>query len=247
MFRRLVSRALARAFSREFGCPCPSRPCTVAADTAVWLRSVLAGTATSPAHAQVCCPGMVSSLKGRGFRSLAKRSVRKDGSPPRLRCLYGATGNGEALCCDATFVSPLTRAGRPVPGAADALVAARRRKVARCPQLTRGGPQQLVVLAAEVGGRCSNECQQFLRTYSGFVSNAPHHPRAPPQARAGGAAGGVCCRLPCSEPSPAPRLESGPGLRSFQRWDTLCGRKKARKKLSVAQVPGFPLRAFSSH
>ena len=69
---------------------------------------------------------------------------------------YGTTSHGEALCCDATLVSPLTRAGRPVPGAdaraGVALVAARRRKVARYPELTRGGPQRLVVLAAEVGG-----------------------------------------------------------------------------------------------
>ena len=54
--------------------------------------------------------------------------------------VYGATSNGEALCCDATLVSPLTRAGRPVPGAdareGVALVAARRRKVARYPELT---------------------------------------------------------------------------------------------------------------
>ena len=44
------------------------------------------------------------------------------------------------------------------------LVVARRRKVARCPELTRGGPQRLVVLAAEVRGRWSDECKQFRRT-----------------------------------------------------------------------------------
>ena len=139
------------------------------------------------------------------------------GSPRRTVAadfvVYGATSNGEALCRDAT-VSPLTRAGRPVPGAdareGVALVAARRRKVARYPELTRGEPQRLIVLTAQVGGRWSDECQQFLRTYSGSVSKAPHYPCAPLQPRAGRAAGGVCCRLPCSEPSPAPHLESGP-------------------------------------
>ena len=96
--------------------------------------------------------------------------------------VYGATSNGEALCCDATLVSPLTRAGRPVPGA-DA-VAARRRKVARYPELTRGGPQRLVVLAAEVGGRWSDECPQFLRTLLRLRVQ-----RAPPPLRAAAAQG----------------------------------------------------------
>ena len=81
--------------------------------------------------------------------------------------VYGATQGGEALCCDATLVSPLTRAGRPVPGAdvrdGAALAAARRRKHARYPELLRGGPQRLVVLAAEVGGRWGEECQRFVR------------------------------------------------------------------------------------
>ena len=102
--------------------------------------------------------------------------------------VYGATSRGEALCCDATLVSPLTRAGRPVPGAdaraGVALVAARRRKVARCPELTRGGPQRLVVLAAEVGGRWSDECQQFLRTLLRLRVQ-----RAPPPLRASAAQG----------------------------------------------------------
>ena len=102
--------------------------------------------------------------------------------------VYGATSRGEALCCDATLVSPLTRAGRPVPGAdaraGVALVAVRRRKVARYPELTRGGPQRLVVLAAEVGGRWSDECQQFLRTLLRLRVQ-----RAPPPLRASAAQG----------------------------------------------------------
>ena len=46
----------------------------------VGLRSMRTGTTTSPAHARACCPGVVSSLKGRGFRLLARRSARKVGS-----------------------------------------------------------------------------------------------------------------------------------------------------------------------
>ena len=72
--------------------------------------------------------------------------------------VYGAARNGEALCADATLVSPLTRAGHPVPGAdardGVALAAARRRKAARYPERTRGGPQKLVVLARSPG--CGN-------------------------------------------------------------------------------------------
>ena len=79
--------------------------------------------------------------------------------------VYGATRTSEALCADAKHVY-LTRAGRPVPGADArdrvALVAERRRKAARYPELTCGGPQRLVVLATEVGGRWSEECRQFI-------------------------------------------------------------------------------------
>ena len=145
-------------------------------------------------------------LKGRGFRLLARRLARKVGScrssgcRAQQRCRFTPTtvaastslstepSRGEALCCDATLVSPLTRAGRPVPGAdaraGVALVAVRRRKVARYPELTRGGPQRLVVLAAEVGGRWSDECQQFLRTLLRLRVQ-----RAPPPLRASAAQG----------------------------------------------------------
>ena len=97
--------------------------------------------------------------------------------------VYGATTNGEALCCDATLVSPLTRTGRPVPGAdaraGVALVTARRRKVARYPELTRGGPQRLVVLAAEVGGRWSVALQRAVASSALGVWTMPPLPGAP--------------------------------------------------------------------
>ena len=65
-----------------------------------------------------------------------------------------------------------------------ALVAARRRKVARYPELTRGGPQRVVVLAAEVGGHWSDECQRFLRTLLRLRVQC-----APPPLRASAAQG----------------------------------------------------------
>ena len=81
--------------------------------------------------------------------------------------LYGATRRGEALCCDVTLVSPLRADGRPHTGAADrdgvALQTARRRKAARYPELDRPGPQRLVVLAAEVGGRWGDEVAGLVR------------------------------------------------------------------------------------
>ena len=71
--------------------------------------------------------------------------------------IYGATPNGIALCCDATLVSPLTRTGQPQPCGADvdgaALRVAERRKRATYPELAAAGPQRLIVLGAEVGGR----------------------------------------------------------------------------------------------
>ena len=75
--------------------------------------------------------------------------------------LYGATRRGEALCCDVTLVSPLRADGMPQPGSRDrdgaAIEVARRRKLARYPELARPGPQRLVVLASEVGGRWGSE------------------------------------------------------------------------------------------
>ena len=76
---------------------------------------------------------------------------------------------GAQLAIDTTLVSPLRGDGSARPRAADhsgaALQAARRRKEATCPELALNseGRARLVVLAAEVGGRWSNETSQFLR------------------------------------------------------------------------------------
>ncbi len=54
--------------------------------------------------------------------------------------VYGATTNGEALCCDATLVSPLLALAAPSPVPMRGLVAAGRREVTlppRCKSLLR--------------------------------------------------------------------------------------------------------------
>ena len=70
--------------------------------------------------------------------------------------VYGASALGEALCCDATVVSPLGRDGRVHGRAADedgfALDTAWARKARRYPEVGSNGTR-LVVLGCEVGGR----------------------------------------------------------------------------------------------
>ena len=102
--------------------------------------------------------------------------------------VHGATPRGEALCCDATLVSPLTRQAMPAhqshrtDGAA--LNAARRRKELWYPELLGPGPQRLLVLACEVGGRWHRDCEALLR-----LLVHTRAPRAPPAVRASAASG----------------------------------------------------------
>ena len=81
------------------------------------------------------CPGLGGRwpcwplhMNGPGPRDVAVRlqvsdlrARSSDVDPADRRCLdfvaYGATPLGEALCCDVTLVSPLTRDGRPQPSA----------------------------------------------------------------------------------------------------------------------------------
>ena len=102
--------------------------------------------------------------------------------------VYGATPMGIALCCDATLVSPLTRTGQPQPCAADtdgaALRVAERRKQAAYPELTGGGPQRLVVLGSEVGGRWNGGALRFMRDMVRIRAC-----RAPPTVRRAAASG----------------------------------------------------------
>jgi len=70
---------------------------------------------------------------------------------------YGISRDGVPLCCDASMVSPLDRAGRPIPRAAStnavAIARAEQRKRRRYPELINSPYGRLVVLACEVGGR----------------------------------------------------------------------------------------------
>ena len=75
--------------------------------------------------------------------------------------------HGVALCGDATLVAPLNRRGQPTHGSATrdgaALEAAERCKHRAYPELRRGGPQRLLVLGAETGGRWSRDCFSLMR------------------------------------------------------------------------------------
>ena len=78
-----------------------------------------------------------------------------------------APGVGEALCCDVTLVSPLTRDGRPQPSSTTrdgaALAIAERRKCAAYPELLRRGPQRLL-LACEIGRPWNDESLRLVAT-----------------------------------------------------------------------------------
>ena len=117
--------------------------------------------------------------------------------------VYGATTNGVALCCEPTLVSALTCDGQPAHAAdsrdgAD-LNIAKRRKAARCPELGRGGPQRLRVLAAEVGGR--NPTSKTVLNNN--CNRSKIHV-------------GACCRISATTPSSSAAL---PGLTSYGLLD----------------------------
>ena len=80
---------------------------------------------------------------------------------------YGATTHGIALCCDAILVSPPTRTGHPQPCSIEvdgaALQVAEIRKEAAYIELTRGGPQKLLVLGSDIGGRWNTGARRFVR------------------------------------------------------------------------------------
>ena len=98
-------------------------------------------------------PGPHAAMDGRRLEVIA------DGLP-----LF----DGAQLALDTTMVSPLHRDGTAKRGTSDrggtVLQEARRRKERTYPELNgAGGRARLVVLAAEVGGRWSDETAQFLR------------------------------------------------------------------------------------
>ena len=101
--------------------------------------------------------------------------------------VYGATAHGGALCCDATLVSPLTRTGHPQPCTVEVdgamLKVAERRKRSTYPELALG-PQRLLVLGSEIGGRWNEGSQRFVRDLVRLRAL-----RAPPAVRSAAAAG----------------------------------------------------------
>ena len=121
---------------------------------------------------------------------LARTTAPGVGEDDRRRLdlvVYGATRHGFALCCDVTLVSPLRANGSPHPrttredGAA--IMTARRRKRERYPELLRPGPQRLVVLACEAGGRWAAECGDLIRDL--LRVRAPRAPAAAPPCQSG--------------------------------------------------------------
>ena len=66
----------------------------------------------------------------------------------------------------------------PRRGDVDALQVAERRKQAAYPELTRGGPQTLLVLGSEIGGRWSTGARRFVRDLVRLRAQ-----RAPPAVR----------------------------------------------------------------
>ena len=117
---------------------------------------------------------------------LAHKTTPHVGTQDRRRLdlvVYGALSSGGAQCCDATLVSPLARSGHPQPCAA---AVAERRKRAAYPELARRGPQTLVVLGSEVGGRWNAQARSFVRD---LVRLSAY--RATPAVRAAATAGWV--------------------------------------------------------
>ena len=82
---------------------------------------------------------------------------------------------------------------------------------ARYPELTRGGPQRLVVLAAVRSGAAgTTSASSPFASCSGFASSAPNPSCVRPRHRAGPAVGGASCPSPCNALSPALRSGCGP-------------------------------------
>ena len=80
-----------------------------------------------------------------------------------------STWSFTALLCDATLVSPVSRDGQPQGRSTDtdgaALATATRREEATYPELLRNGPQRLVVVGSEVGGRWGTGALALVREF----------------------------------------------------------------------------------
>ena len=111
--------------------------------------------------------------------------------------VYGATPLGEALCCDVTLVSPLTREKRPQPSASTpdgaAITVPERRKRVAYPALLRTGPQRLCVLPSPVKLEAIGALSRYASSL--FSCASEHGELLPPctlrLGRVGCAAGGA--------------------------------------------------------
>ena len=173
---------------------------------------------------------------------LANTTAPQVGAQDRRRLdlvVYGALRSGGAQCCDATLVSPFTRSGHPQPCAAAVdgavLRVAERHKHAAYPELTRGGPQTLVVLGSEVGGRWNAQARGFVRDLVRLKAYRAPSPCARQRQQLGRGAGGACFRSRCSRQSPVRLLEVPGGSR--------CNLRLAKARRSTASSTTLPLRA----
>ena len=122
-----------------------SPPSLVAVYALACLRTgLLARRAKIVEHAWVRIAREALGADGQGIPQqwLAHTTAPNVGAEDRRRLdlvVYGATPHGGALCCDATFVSPLTRTGHWPSDAST-------------PRTRSLRPQKLVVLGSEVGG-----------------------------------------------------------------------------------------------
>ena len=128
------------------------------------------------------CGGEVDALGDHAFGVHPHRLVGAPGEDPGTG--VGSRGQGSSWSGRAGGppVSPLSRTGLPQPCAAAhdgaALRVAERRKRAAYLELLAGGPQQLVVLGTEVGGRWNAGARQLLRDLVRVRAQ-----RAPPAVR----------------------------------------------------------------
>ena len=131
------------------------------------------------------------------------RARSSDVDPADRRCLdfvaYAATPLGEALCCDVTLVSPLTRDGRPQPSATTrdgAMISvAERRKRAAYHELCVRGSSAYASARAKLADAGVLNRSALSRNSCGFALLLPCAVQLP---RVGCAAGGACSVLLCT-------------------------------------------------
>ena len=166
--------------------------------------------------------------------------------------IYGATQRGEALCCDATFVSPLGRDGRPTRGAADrdgaAPEAAAQRKHARCPELSLGGPQRLCVLARRALERRVPTSAQAAHPTARAPSTGRPSSGCWPRLGAPVVECVVCCRAACPVQRRARRVPPSQGRLTHSPWRWCSTSLSTRRPVGslCCESAGLTLNSYSN-